>query len=156
MLCWLVPALSLSCRTCLERPSEVRSSSSYDPAPHRRIRVLIVDHHAAVRHAIATCITATNDLELVGEAAGCQEALVLCAQNRPDVILIAVTLPGASAPDATRAIVRRWPRIRIVGLSGFQDEVQASELLHAGAVTCLLKNVSAQELASTIRGAYAG
>ena len=66
-----------------ERPSEVRRTSPDNPLLQRRIRVLVVDGHAAVRHTLATCITATDDLDLVGEAGSGEEAVRICDRILP-------------------------------------------------------------------------
>ena len=126
-----------------------------DQAPCRRIRVLVVDTHAAVRHAIAAFVTAVEDMEMAGEAANGEGALCLCARSQPDVVLMAITMPGMSAAETTRAIQERWPPIRVVGMSTFQEEDQVPEVLRAGAVSYLLKDVSGEELARAIRRAYA-
>ena len=120
-----------------------------------RIRVLIVDDYAAVRQAVATVLQAFPGLELAGEASGIEEALRLCARVHPDVVLMDISLPGISTAAATRAILNCCPPTRVIATCTFQEEDLIPEALSAGAVICLLKNVSASELASTIRAAYA-
>jgi len=132
----------------------VPPQSERDSVAHRLIRVLVVDEHAAVRHAIANLVTSLDDMELAGEAASGEEALRLCASNRPDVVLMALTMHGMSAAEATRTIKKRWPPIRVLGMSTFQEEDQVVGVLRAGAVGYLLKNVTAEELAGTIRRTY--
>ena len=119
-----------------------------------RIRVLIVDDYAAVRHAIATVVAAFPDLELAGQASSMEETVRLCECTRPDVILLDVTLPGIDNAAATRAVLERCPSSRIIVTCTFQEEDLIPEALSAGAVGYLLKNVSADELAWTIRAAY--
>lgn len=131
------------------------SLSERDSASRRPIRVLVVDEHAAVRHAIANLVTLLDDMELAGEAASGEEALHLCASGRPDVVLIALTMRGMSAAEATRAIRESWPPIRVLVMSTFQEEDQVPGVLEAGAVGYLLKNVTADELAWSIRKTYA-
>lgn len=121
----------------------------------RLIRVLVVDQHAAARHAMASLITSRDDMELAGEAATGEEALHLCACSQPDVVLMAITLRGISAADATRAIRASWPPIRVLSMSTFQEEDQVPGVLEAGAAGYLLKNVTAEELARAIHAAYA-
>ena len=113
--------------------------------------MLVVDEHPAVRHAMASLFTCRDDMELVGEAATGEEAFRLCASCRPDVVLMAVTMRGMSASEATRAIRASWPAIQVLGMSTFQEEEQAPGLLEAGAAGYLLKNVTAEELARAIR-----
>jgi NarL family two-component system response regulator LiaR len=133
---------------------QLQLSSQSGNTPHQRIRVLVVDDHAAARHAMATCVAATDDMELLGEASSGEEALRLCAGSRPDVVLMAIVMPGMSGADTTRAISTRWPPIRVLGMSTFQEEDLVQELLRAGAVGYMLKNVSAEDLAGGIRSAW--
>ncbi len=126
----------------------------YDQAPCQRIRVLVVDGHAAVRHAMATFVGAFDDLELAGEATSGEEALDLCDCRYPDVVLMAINMPGLSAAETTRTIRKRWPIIQVIGMSTFQEEEQVPEMLRAGAMGYMLKNVSAEELAGMIRQAH--
>jgi NarL family two-component system response regulator LiaR len=124
-------------------------------SPVGRIRVLIVDDNAAVRRALATFLLAFDDLEFVGEAAGGEEAIELCDQTRPDVVLMDLAMPGMGGPAATRTVRSRWPGIQVIALTTFQEIDLAREAAEAGAICCLLKNVSADELAESIRAAIA-
>jgi len=119
------------------------------------IRVLIVDDNAAVRSALVTFLLAFDDLELVGEAAGGQEAIDLCLHTQPDVVLMDLSMPGMSGAAAIRAVRGRWPNIQVIALTTFQDIDLARDAIEAGAICCLLKNVSADELAEVIRAAHA-
>jgi response regulator RpfG family c-di-GMP phosphodiesterase len=71
----------------------------------RRIRVLVVDDYVGVRHAIATAVATFTDLELAGQASNTEEAIRLCECNRPDVILMDVSLPGIGGAAATSVIL---------------------------------------------------
>lgn len=129
-----------------------------DDNPAGRIRVLIVDDSVAVRSALTTFLHAFDDLELVGEASGGQEAIELCLQTQPDVVLMDLVMPGmATAGSATviRAIRGRWPKTQVIAMTTFQEIDLARRAAEAGAICCLLKNVSADELAKVIRAAYA-
>ncbi len=97
-----------------------------------------------------------DDLELVGEAADGQEALGLCAERRPDVILMDLKMPVMDGATATRAIRQAHPEIQVIILTSFPEEELVQAALQAGALSYLLKNVSADELASAIRAAHAG
>jgi NarL family two-component system response regulator LiaR len=120
------------------------------------IRVLIVDDHAMVRRGLAAFLKAKPDLLLVGEAANGGEAITLCAQLQPDVALMDLMMPGISGAEATRAIRARCPAVRIIALTSFGDKELVREALAAGALSYLLKNVSAEDLAEAIRAACAG
>jgi DNA-binding NarL/FixJ family response regulator len=121
-----------------------------------RTRVLIVDDQAGVRRALRFFVLAFEDLELVGEASSYQDALELCAQTGADVVLMDLMAPGMNAASAIRILRRCCPKTRVIALSSFWTEEQIRGALQAGAVSYLLKNVSADELADAIRTAHAG
>lgn len=120
------------------------------------IQVLVVDEHAAVRRALATCVAAYDDLCLSGQAASGEEAIRLCGCIHPDVILLDLTLPDMTGAATVKAIREVSPRVPVIVLCTFQEEGLVGEALRAGAVGYLLKNVSAEQLARAIRSAYAG
>jgi NarL family two-component system response regulator LiaR len=124
------------------------------PTSHQPIRVLIVDDHAAARSGLRLALLAFDDLELVGEATSQEEALQLCAQTRPDVVLMD-RARGTDAATVTRAIRRRFPDVQIIALTSFGGADLVPETLEAGATSHLLKNVSAEELADAIRTTHA-
>ncbi len=109
-----------------------------------------------VRLGLGTFLRAHNDLELAGEAGNAQEAVRLCASTHPDVVLMDLKLPGVSGGAATREIRSKFPEIQVIALTSFQDKDLVREALEAGAISYLLKNVTALELAEAIRAAAAG
>jgi NarL family two-component system response regulator LiaR len=121
-----------------------------------RIRVLIVDDHGIVRKGLAAYLRHVADIELVGEAGDGQEAVDLCADIRPDVVLMDLLMPEMGGVAATRIIRRRWSRMQVIALTSFQDKELVQEVLQAGAISYLLKNVSGEDLAEAIRAAHAG
>jgi len=121
-----------------------------------RLRVLLVDDHAMVRRGLAAFLKAFDDLELAGEAAQGEEAVQRCAEIQPDVVLMDLEMPIMDGVAATRVITERFPRVRVIVLTSFRDEGLVQRALQAGAIGYLLKNVSADDLASAIRAAHAG
>jgi NarL family two-component system response regulator LiaR len=120
------------------------------------IRVMIVDDHAVVRSGLAAFLLASDDLELVGEAGSGEEAIRLCVQVQPDVVLMDLVMPKMDGVATTRAIRERCPQVQIIALTSFKEEELVQGALQAGAISYLLKNVSADELAGAIRAAHAG
>jgi len=121
-----------------------------------RIRVLIVDDHAMLRRGLATFLLSFDDLELVGEAANGAEALHLCGQVQPDVVLMDLVMPNMDGATATRVIRQHHPQVQVIALTSFREEELVRGALEAGAIGYLLKNVSADELAEAVRAAHAG
>ena len=120
------------------------------------IRVLLVDDHAVVRSGLGAFLLVYDDLELVGEAGGGEEAVRLCENLQPDVVLMDLVMPGMDGAAATRVIRERWPHVQVVALTSFKEKDLVQGVLEAGAIGYMLKNVSADELADAIRAAYAG
>jgi two-component system, NarL family, response regulator LiaR len=120
------------------------------------IRVMIVDDHAVVRSGLSTFLMSCDDMELVGEAANGEQALKLCSQIKPNVVLMDLVLPGMDGATCTRLIREQCPDIQILALTSFKEQELVQGVLQAGAIGYLLKDVSADELANAIRAAYAG
>jgi NarL family two-component system response regulator LiaR len=120
------------------------------------IRVLLVDDHAVVRSGLAAFLLVYDDLDLVGEAGSGKEAVRLCEQLQPDVVLMDLVMPEMDGAAATRIIRERWPRIQVVALTSFKEKDLVQGVLEAGAIGYMLKNVSADELADAIRAAHSG
>jgi len=120
------------------------------------IRVIIVDDHAMLRRGLKFFLKGFDDLELVAEASSGREALELCAQVRPDVVLMDMVMPGMDGAEATRAIRQRCPDVQVIALTSFQEEDLIERALKAGAIGYLLKNVTADDLARALREAHAG
>jgi serine phosphatase RsbU (regulator of sigma subunit)/DNA-binding NarL/FixJ family response regulator len=122
----------------------------------RPIRVMIVDDHSMVRKGLATILKVKPGLEMVGEASNGQEALELCAHVQPDVVLMDLVMPEMNGAAATRAIRARWPQIQVIALTSFKETELVQGALKAGAISYLLKSISADELVGAIREAHAG
>ena len=120
------------------------------------IRVMLVDDHAVVRSGLGAFLYVFDDLELVAEAKDGKEALSLCETVMPDVVLMDLVMPVMDGAAATKAIRERWPQIQVVALTSFKEEDLVQGALQAGAIGYLLKNISADELATAIRSAYEG
>jgi NarL family two-component system response regulator LiaR len=117
---------------------------------------LIVDDHAMVRTGLATFLEVSDGLDLVGQATNGQEAVELCEQFQPDVILMDLVMPEMDGVTATRIIRERWPQVQVIALTSFQEKELVQDALQAGAISYLLKNVSMDELTEAVRAAHAG
>jgi NarL family two-component system response regulator LiaR len=122
----------------------------------RKIQVMLVDDHNVVRSGLATFLKAYEDLELVGEARNGLEAVNLCRKIQPDVILMDLMMPEMDGIAATRAILADHPNVKIIAMTSFEEDELVHGVLVAGAMSYLLKNVTADELAKAIREAASG
>jgi NarL family two-component system response regulator LiaR len=127
-----------------------------DRPPVPPIRVVVVDDHRVVRSGLATFLRAFRDMELVGQASNGREAVLLVEKERPDVVLMDLLMPEMDGAAATKAIKERFPETQVVALTSFKEDEMVKNVLQAGAIGYLLKDVGADELAGAIRCAKAG
>jgi len=120
------------------------------------IRVMLADDHRMFREALCIPLAAEPDMEVVAEASTGAEALAGVAEHRPDVILLDIALPDIKGIEVARRIVKRFPEVRIVALSGYSDRLFVEEMLKAGAQAYVLKSSGADELISAIRAVMGG
>lgn len=118
------------------------------------IRVMIVDDHTVVRRGLGTMLSVFKDLVQVGEARNGEQAVALCAELNPDVILMDLMMPDMNGVEATRLIRERHPQVQIIALTSYKERDMVEGALSAGAIGYLLKDVSADELAAAIRNAH--
>jgi DNA-binding NarL/FixJ family response regulator len=118
--------------------------------------VLLVDDHPMVRAGLSTLIGTTDDLEIVGEAPGGDQAVTMAGDLEPDVVLMDLSMPGMDGVEATRLILDAHPQIRVVVLTSFADEGRVADALAAGAVGYLLKDSDPRDLLGAIRSAALG
>lgn len=124
--------------------------------PPVRIRIGIVDDHAMLRRGLAVFLMSYPDLELVGEASNGKEGLALCADVKPDIILMDLMMPIMDGITATRHIRQDFPAIQVIALTSFGEERLIKDVLEAGAISYLFKKASAEDLANAIRAAQNG
>ncbi len=115
------------------------------------IRIMIVDDHEVVRRSLNTALSFFDDLVLIGDAADGQEAVDLSERLRPDVILMDVLMPRMDGLEATRTILARSPGTRVLVLTSQALNGVPEAALEAGAVGCVSKDVSTEELAEMLR-----
>ena len=121
------------------------------------IRVLTVDDHALVRKGIRYTLLSVEDIELVGEAQNGEEAIIVCDQLQPDVVLMDMRMEGdMDGVTATRAIRERHPETQVVALSSYFDHELVLGVMQAGAIGYLLKDGSGEDLVDAVRAANSG
>lgn len=124
--------------------------------PSQLIRIVLVDDHDLVRSGLAVFLQAFDDLELVGEASNGSDAIRLCSELKPDIVLMDLMMPEMDGFAAIQNVKEQHPTIRIIVLTSFGDENLVQKALRAGANGFLYKDVSVHELADAIRTTYKG
>jgi DNA-binding NarL/FixJ family response regulator len=120
------------------------------------IRVVIADDHAVVRAGLAQLLATFQGVELVGTAANGEEAVSLCAEREPDVVLMDLEMPVLDGIEATARIRAAQPGVAVVVLTSFSDRQRILRALDAGAAGYLLKDAEPGELANSIEAAARG
>jgi two-component system, NarL family, response regulator LiaR len=125
-------------------------------ADSKIIRILIADDHEMVRHGLAGFLGAFPDFQLVGQASNGTQAVKLCAEVHPDVVLMDLIMPEMDGITATDMIKEKYPEIQIIALTSAKDETNTNRALQAGAIAYLHKDISIHDLGNAIRAAAAG
>jgi DNA-binding NarL/FixJ family response regulator len=120
------------------------------------IRVLVVDDHSVVRAGLSQLLAVADGIELAGVAADGAEALTIAERERPDVVLMDLSMPVMDGVAATAALRAQHPSTRIVVLTSFSDQARILEALRAGADGYLLKDAEPEAILQAIRSVHAG
>jgi NarL family two-component system response regulator LiaR len=121
-----------------------------------QITIAIADDHALVRQGIRTFLEAYPDFSIIGEAASGEAMVRLIGECVPDVVLMDLVMAGMGGVEATRQVRRISPHTQVIVLTSFDDEEYIFPALRAGALSYMLKDVSVNVLAETIRKAARG
>jgi two-component system, NarL family, response regulator YdfI len=120
------------------------------------IRILVADDHLIIRQGLRLILETEEDFELVGEAADGAEAVRLCAELRPEVVLMDLRMPGMDGLTAIERLRETRPEIAVVILTTFNEDDLMMRGLRAGAKGYLLKDTDRETLFNTIRAASRG
>ena len=120
------------------------------------IKVLLVDDNESIHQGLGFLLNALADIKLVGQGRNGEQAIALCEQHSPDVVLMDVNMPVMNGIIATREIVRRLPGVKVIAMTGLSEADVVQKMLAAGAISYVLKEVDPEELANTIRAVQSG
>jgi len=121
-----------------------------------KISVVIADDHEMVRAGVKSYLEVQEDITVVGEAENGEQVVELAAEMVPQVVLLDLKMPGMDGIEAARRIKKVSPRTQIIVLTSYHEDQHIFPALKAGAVSYLLKDVKAADLAKAIRGAAKG
>ncbi len=116
-----------------------------------KIKILLVDDQRLMRDGLRTLLELEEDMQIAGEAGNGLEAIQVFERIHADVVLMDVRMPELDGVEATRRLLNKWPKARIIILTTFDDDEIVFDGLRAGAMGYLLKDVSGNELAEAIR-----
>lgn len=120
------------------------------------ITVLLVDDQVLVRKGFGMIVNAQGDMCVAGEAGDGEQAVRLCAELRPDVVLMDVHLPGLDGIAATEQITAALPGVRVLALSMYDMDEYVVDMLRAGASGFLPKDISPEDLVESVRVVHRG
>lgn len=120
------------------------------------VKILIADDHGVVAEGLKHLIEAQPDMQVVGTVGDGREAVRLAREAQPDVVLMDLSMPELNGADATRAILERDARCRVIVLSMYADREYVRRALKAGASGYVVKRSAAKEVVEAIRAVYAG
>jgi DNA-binding NarL/FixJ family response regulator len=120
------------------------------------IRVVHADDHKVVRLGLGQLLETFDDVEIAGSAAGGEEAITICRDQHPDVLLLDLQMPDMSGIEVTRRVAADSPDTRVVVFTSFSDREAIVSALDAGAVGYLLKDAEPEEIHAAIRAASRG
>ena len=120
------------------------------------IRVLVVDDHPLAHAGMHYFLAAFPDLHLIGGVSSGDEAIAVCRQQQPDIVLLDMLMPGIDGVETLRILRKLYPQMPILALSSSSDGELVERALRAGASGYVLKNISAFDLVQAIRSAYEG
>jgi two-component system, NarL family, response regulator NreC len=120
------------------------------------IRVLVVDDHAVVRSGLRRLLDAEPDIETVGEAPDAERAVFEAIENRPDVVLMDVMMPGKTGIEGMPALLQALPEAKVLVLSMQDDPRYVREAFDAGASGYVLKEAADTEVVAAVRAVASG
>jgi len=121
------------------------------------IRIVIADDHPIVRQGLSVFLNTIPDFQLVGEANSGDEAIRLCGEHQPDIVLMDMMMKPVDGVAATAAICKQQPQTKVIALTSFTDDATlVQRALQAGAIGYLFKDIETSELVTAIRAAHRG
>jgi len=124
----------------------------------RKIRTVIVDDQKLFAEGLRVVLESfgREDIEVSGIASNGREALALIEKVRPEVVLMDVRMPVMDGVEATRAVKRRWPDVKVMILTTFEDDEYVHDALRSGAIGYILKNIDPKDLVVSVKAVHSG
>lgn len=120
------------------------------------VRIMLVDDHPLIREAIRHLISSAHEFELVGEAANGKECMERIADLQPDIVVLDIAMPDMNGEQVSRELRRRYPDVKIIALSGYNDRQFVRAMTKAGAKAYVVKSASGRDLIQALRVVASG
>lgn len=119
-------------------------------------KILIVDDHSILQHGLCSSLEMESEFEIVGMAQSGFDAIKLCDETFPDLVIMDVSMPGLNGMEATKQILIKHPDIKVMALSMHIEKIYVNGMISAGAKGYILKSCSYKELVSGIHTVLLG
>jgi NarL family two-component system response regulator LiaR len=120
------------------------------------IRVALADDHRMIHELVTKLVRAVDDIQIVGHASNGREAIEVCEQVMPDLLLLDVLMPVMDGIEACEHILEQFPSVKVLVLSSFDDEASVRSMLDKGAAGYIVKAALSTDLLDTIRAIHRG
>ncbi len=125
-------------------------------ASEKNIRVIIVDDYDIVRKGLKVLLEKFDDIEILADVGSGKDAYELCRKSCPDVVLMDIKLPDMDGVVTTNLICQTCPNTAVIALTSFINEDIIQDMLKAGAISYLMKDITGDELVNAIQRAVKG
>lgn len=122
----------------------------------KTIKIMIVDDHNLIINGIKSLLSHINNFEIIGEANDGQQAIDLALQIKPDVIIMDISMPVLSGIEATKVILDKLPKTKVIALTQHENSEYVNQILNAGGSGYLLKNSKKEEFVNAINSVCEG
>ncbi|HKL87674.1 MAG TPA: response regulator transcription factor [Salinibacter sp.] len=137
-------------------PTSQSSASESSKETETRTQIFIVDDHPAIREALTSAINSKIDMRVVGESGTAKKTLRQMGRHEPDVVVVDISLEDAHGLDLVEEIRSRFPDVRIVVYSMYEESVYAERAIRAGASGYVMKSESTERVVEAIQSVTEG
>lgn len=122
----------------------------------KNIKILIVDDHEVVRDGLKNILLSLNNVAIAGEAANGEDAIAFYETNKPDLVIMDISMPGMNGIEATRIIKENDPNAKILILTMHDNQEYLNQIIRSGAKGFVLKNTDKEELLDAVKTVAGG
>jgi two-component system nitrate/nitrite response regulator NarL len=122
----------------------------------KNIKILIVDDHEVVRDGLKNILLSLNNVAIAGEAANGEDAIAFYESNKPDLVIMDISMPGMNGIEATRIIKENDPNAKILILTMHDNQEYLNQIIRSGAKGFVLKNTDKEELLDAVKTVAGG